>query len=275
MLTAKDRRIYFNKLKQAMSNIAENCQIWRKHSASNTPEYSLLEKLEVDTTRFQTAYIQSDPADDKAMEKIANGMSAYLDLTEIDINQLLSIVGDKEETQKEKEAIQASRAYVSEWISSVLSNTKSSTNAGQQQVNDTAAKSEEVIEVEAEFPLGESSTPEQAAIIRSLQVDRDTLFLTLLTRLQNGETPIVRQTSQLLHHEGPKLTDLQIKNLLTAWDDVIQFFTETFIQELDPIEAIVSFNVIHASVETLYNELTTNVKRTSEDSLDSLLFSRY
>jgi hypothetical protein len=124
-------------------------------------------------------------------------------------------------------------------------------------------------------PAIQGSTPGQVAPLQVGQATTDPLFLVLLKHQQGVDKDIVTQTRQLLNHEGPKLTDIQITNLLLAWDGVVQFFTDTFIPNLDTIKAIVSFNEIHSSVEILYSELTTNVKRTNEDSLDSLLFSRY
>jgi hypothetical protein len=122
------------------------------------------------------------------------------------------------------------------------------------------------------------------------------LFLKLLIKQQRGETDIVTQTRQLFDGgETLTLTDAEIIALLGAWDRVVKKFIDNPFTDLhlpstssasagskgtkrsseDTIKVIISFTEIHSLLEVLYNGLTTNVERTSEESLDSLLFGLY
>lgn len=127
--------------------------------------------------------------------------------------------------------------------------------------------------------IGVASADPALSVAQGSRVDTsDPLFLVLL-REQQGETNIVRQTRQLFNHERLQLKDPEIIALLKAWAKVVEVFTEhtsdLFGQQLDSIDAIIGLATIHTEVERLYSELTTNVERTSQDSLDSLLFSLY
>ncbi|HZU01162.1 MAG TPA: hypothetical protein VFA10_15950 [Ktedonobacteraceae bacterium] len=109
------------------------------------------------------------------------------------------------------------------------------------------------------------------------------LFLVLLKKQQHIDPDIITHTKSLFNHERPQLTDPEILALVDAWTNVVkEAFSSLseqtpslFGQQLDSIDAIIGLATLHAEIETLYSELTTNVERTSQDSLDSLLFSLY
>ncbi len=109
----------------------------------------------------------------------------------------------------------------------------------------------------------------------------NSLFITLLTsRVKIQE--IVDKTKQLFDNQLIELTDTQINELLDAWQQIVTAFSEDPIGTTGTsgrpdgvIEAIISFDAVQSDLEILYNQLTTNVKRATEDSLDSLLFSLY
>ncbi len=111
------------------------------------------------------------------------------------------------------------------------------------------------------------------------------LFIALLNHLRGTlsiDQAIVNKTVELFDYQqgAPPipLADNEIAALLAAWQQVVNAFKENppgTTLSSDPIEAIISFDVVHSDLEKLYNQLTTNVKRTSEDSLDSFLSSVY
>jgi len=122
----------------------------------------------------------------------------------------------------------------------------------------------------------------------------NSLFIALLNTIPVIVTPgtgitkqdIIDLTTQLfVNQQGNqqiKLTDTQISALLDAWQQVVKAFSDASVRtawlntgSVGTIEAIISFDALHSDLEILYNQLTTNVNRTTEDSLDSLLFSLY
>ncbi len=122
----------------------------------------------------------------------------------------------------------------------------------------------------------------------------NSLFIALLDKLLGTITPvtpiikeeIVDKTKQLIDNQFNnqliELTDTQINELLDAWQQIVTAFSEDPIGTTGTsprpdgvIEAIISFDAVQSDLEILYNQLTTNVKRATEDSLDSLLFSLY
>jgi hypothetical protein len=110
------------------------------------------------------------------------------------------------------------------------------------------------------------------------------LFIALLKKLQgqlNIGQEIIDTTVQLFDSQQIDLADNQIIALLGAWEQVVTTFSKDPIGTISlsrpggTIEAIISFDAIHSDLENLYNQLTINVKRTTEDSLDSFLSSLY
>jgi hypothetical protein len=266
MTTAEDRKNYFGELKIHMSEVINAYDKWKPALGPGTPEQLVLTKLIERHDEFQMAYLQSDPVDDKSMERIASAMNTYLDVTVVHIDQLSStgktVVGKKETQKVEYADILAARSNLMDLNTKVLQSIKSPPNLALQ---------------------GATSAPGGANHVSNLFLGT---MNCLLTNPSSNPKFVVTQalidiTQQFFDNESFSsnvtyaLSDDDINGLTQSWNAVVAVFadssnaptscTSDFIT--DPVQLESDLFLIHDQLDILYDHLETDVTRTDESIL--------
>ena len=244
--------------------------------------------LTVVSANWRAELLQEYPGTDPANQEVQTNV-AYLELQDNNLSLLPSSIPSKREAFREAVNVILHHKMQTKQIYTDLS--KSSVGKASKDAEGKVKIAREKLSEQ----LGEALTL-QATPVRVPSSKTTNLFLKLLIKQQGGETDIVTQTRQLFDGgETLTLTDAEIIALLGAWDPVVKKFTDNPFTDLnlpstssasagskgtkrsseDTIKVIISFTEIHSLLEVLYNGLTTNVERTSEESLDSALFGLY
>jgi hypothetical protein len=279
MTTAEDRKNYFGELKIHMSKVINAYDKWKSTLDPGTPEQLVLTKLKERHDEYQIVYLQSDPVDDEGMERKANAMRTYLDVTVVHIDQLSSagktVVGKKETQKVEYADILAARSNLENLSEKVLNAVKSQTGV-------------------ASTPGGQGivtngSKPLVVTDSNTEQLSDDNLFVDMLESQPvqneinkqlgpNSGTSILKQTKDIFagRVSDPALTDADITNLVTSWQIVVTFFAgQDLFKPPGSFAAIAGLIEIHSLLEILYDQLLPNVEQTSTESLDSRILSIY
>jgi hypothetical protein len=245
-------------------------------------------------TSTQQSLQQANPTTHAGIRELAGKAQTYLDLTGPIHQSLTQRSAGDAKIEEAATTVQKHRNALSDHVQAIYSSTMVH---GTSPTTPLLAAGSNVVAAtppghESSVPgvffrsgsIGVASADPALRVAQGLRADAsDTLFLVLLKEQQHGETKIVAQTRKLFNHERPQLTDAEILALVDAWTNVVREALSSlseqtpslFRQQLDSIDAIIGLATLHTEIETLYSELTTNVERTSQDSLDSLLFSLY
>ncbi|HET8909843.1 MAG TPA: hypothetical protein VFN23_00165 [Ktedonobacteraceae bacterium] len=256
----------YSELTGLMEKVHQAYSTWK---TENKPDTAPLDTLIHKHEEFVSTHTKQAPANEIALEELAISTGMYLEQTRPLVEELQS-VGTYIRKQKtypgtRYREILLAREHVDEWIGKVLENPSIS-------VQNTSL-----------VPTTSGSM--------GVSPITNSLFIALLISLVNKKIinvskDIIDLTIQIFNNQASnqtiELTDAQIATLLDTWQKVILAFstdpigtTGAHSRHDGAIEAILSFGAVHSDLEILYNQLTTNVKHVTEDSLDSLLFSLY
>jgi hypothetical protein len=249
----RDQR--FQEHRDLMGKLLNAYQNWQ--GRFHPPDPSLATPIHTHNL-YKGKFLKKAPKNDNEMETLTELTLLYMSETKDEVDKLSSLgtytVKHKPRVNKYYSNILWARDNVEDWIDKVLEE------------------------------LNPAVSPPSA-----LKSD-NSLFIVLLERLSVTITPgtgitkkdIVDETKQLINEQSIKLTDTQISVLLDAWKQIVTAFSEDPIGKTGVsgrpdgvIDAIISFDAVQSDLEILYNQLTTNVERTTEEGLDSLLFSLY
>jgi hypothetical protein len=105
----------------------------------------------------------------------------------------------------------------------------------------------------------------------------DNLFVDVLISQNGANDPVVIQTKALFNGIiDASVSDQTIPALVTSWQKVIPSFVKQFdASPVGDLRAMTGLIELHSLLESLYDQLLSNITQTSGDSLDSRILSIY